>query len=162
MKKLARTLDEGLVAVEKFVLFSLMLALCLTMALQVLSRYLLPDPIAWSEEVSRYLFVWLGMVGASVAMHARHHFGIEIVVDVLPPRLQALAAVLAELVIAATCITFAIQGWRFVSINAFNTGPASGIPLPWVTAAVPAGMVLIVVHLALGALYRPLGRKTHD
>ena len=54
--------------------------------LQVLMRYLFAYPNPWSEEVSRFCFIWLSLLGASLAVEHRAHFGFDQVTKALAPR----------------------------------------------------------------------------
>ena len=55
MKKVLHWLDENL---EEFLLVVFLIAMTLIMGIQVLSRYVLGQSLSWSEEITRYLFIW--------------------------------------------------------------------------------------------------------
>ena len=57
MKKMLHWLDENL---EEFLLVVFLIAMTLIMGIQVLSRYVLGQSLSWSEEITRYLFIWSG------------------------------------------------------------------------------------------------------
>lgn len=64
----------------------LMVVMTIIIALQIVYRYLLGDPLIWSEEAARFIFVWIVFLGASTAVRERAHVGISFLVDKLPPR----------------------------------------------------------------------------
>ena len=156
LARTAHLVDCWLTNLEKVLVFLLLTSLTLAVLLQVVSRHLLAEPNPWTEELARYLFVWMSMLGASIATQMRAHFGLEMLLKNLPVHLRVVAAVLAWLVVAGTAASFAFYGWAFVSMTSLSTGPATDLPMSWIHAAIPVGMSAIVVHLVLGAIYRPL------
>ena len=86
MTRRLRALDRGLVAVETCAVGVLVIAVCGVVLLQVLMRYLFAYPNPWSEEVSRFCFIWLSLLGASLAVERRAHFGFDQVTARLRPR----------------------------------------------------------------------------
>ena len=62
MKKILHWLDENL---EEFLLVLFLILMTLIMGVQVLSRYILGASLSWSEELTRYLFVWSGFLSVS-------------------------------------------------------------------------------------------------
>lgn len=79
MKRSKKPLEYYLIAV----LFTLLILVCF---LQVLFRFVLSLPLAWTEELSRYLFILLVYVGASAAAGEGKHVRVEIIDSVLPAK----------------------------------------------------------------------------
>ena len=52
--------------------------------LQVVYRYVLTQPLHWSEELARYLFVWLSILGATLGLQKRGHFGLDFFYRMFP------------------------------------------------------------------------------
>lgn len=150
--RLAAAVHRGLVLLEGALLVALLAALIAAVAVQVVSRYLLPVSAPWTEEAARYCFVWVSMLGAALGVRRGSHFGFDAVVRRLPAPLQRGVRAAALGVTAATAALIAVQGWRLLALGASETGPATGVPMPWVYAAIPAGGALILLHLGLGLL----------
>lgn len=62
MKKILHWLDENL---EEFILVIFLIAMTLIMGIQVFCRYVLGMSLSWSEELTRYLFIWCGFLSVS-------------------------------------------------------------------------------------------------
>ena len=88
--------DEPLIVVEEqeirnayfpedIVAFVLFWAMGGIVFLQFFTRYVLNDSVAWTEEIARYLLMWVTFVGAAVAMRRRVHIAVEVFLNVLPP-----------------------------------------------------------------------------
>jgi TRAP-type C4-dicarboxylate transport system permease small subunit len=55
---------------------------------QVFFRYVLNQPSPWTEELARYLFIWISMIGAAYGVKQQSHFGFEMLVKKMSPRMQ--------------------------------------------------------------------------
>ena len=73
-----RTLRHLAGHMEEYVAGTFMALLLLALSAQVASRYLLGSSIGWTEEVARYLFIWLVFLGASAAIRRRIHVAVDL------------------------------------------------------------------------------------
>lgn len=87
MKKVLHWLDENL---EEFLLVIFLIAMTLIMGIQVLSRYVLGQSLSWSEEITRYLFIWSGFLSVSYCSKKCLSIKIEQFVAIFPRRGKAL------------------------------------------------------------------------
>ncbi|MBO9644577.1 MAG: TRAP transporter small permease [Pseudacidovorax sp.] len=91
-----RWIDRACRAVENLV--ALMLAVMVVLVFgNVVLRYGFNSGITLSEEVSRWLFIWMTFLGALVALHERAHLGVDMVVGRLPPAGKKLCLLLSQL-----------------------------------------------------------------
>lgn len=136
-----------------FRLLKLMIALCLAlMVLMVLGnvvlRYVFNTGLTLSEELSRWLFVYLVFLGAIVALRERGHLGVDSLVSRLSPRGRR-ACLVASLLLMLWATALLLKGsWAQILINLETTAPASGLPVAIVYAAgliygVSAGLLLL-------------------
>ena len=114
---------------------------------QVVLRYGLGQPLTWSEEVSRYLFVWVVFLGGGVAARYRGHIVLDFVVSVLPPRIRLLLGTLMGLLsLAMLLVVFAWQGWILTLVSWRQESPATGLPVGVATLAIPVGGLLMALN----------------
>src|SRR5262245_8293075 len=116
--------------------------------LQVMLRYAGRAGIDGLDEVPRYLFVWLVMLGAAAAMHRGEHTLLGYFRDRFGRRGRALAIIFAN---AAGIVLFAYfikLSFVLVPNAQFQTSAGLGLPLGYVYAAVPVGAVLIILPMA--------------
>ena len=64
-----------------FAAILIMAALVLDVLWQVLSRYILKNPSAWTEELAAFLLVWAGLLGSCIALRQKAHLGIDYFVE---------------------------------------------------------------------------------
>jgi TRAP-type C4-dicarboxylate transport system permease small subunit len=129
--------------------------------LQVILRFLGKAGIDGIEEVPRYLFIWLVMIGAAAAMHRNEHTVLDYFLNRMPPRLRAATLALTT---AASIGLFAYLiklSWVLVPNAQLQTSAGLNLPLGYVFAAIPVGAVLIILPMLrhLLAALRDVWRK---
>lgn len=117
-------LDRALTAVC-VVLFA---ALVLDVTWQVFSRQVLGSPSGWSEELAKYLFIWLGLFGAALVFGERGHIAMDVVVRRLPRAAQVVLAVVVQLAILTFTGLALLWGGFLVSQLAWNQN-LTGLPI---------------------------------
>ena len=123
---------------------ALLVGLCLVVLIGVVSRAF-GRPVSWSEEVARYLYVWLTFVGAAVAAKRGANFSLNLVASRLGPRWARAMAALADLGTAAFGVALVVYSGPLIDLAAHQRGAAVAIPLSWVFAALPTGGLLMAV-----------------
>lgn len=114
------------------------------LAAGVFWRYVLQDSLSWSDEVAKYLMVWLVFAGAPIAMRMGDHVAISILPNLLPARLRAAFMAALTVIVISFCLVlgyysflFAWNGWGQIAIS------VGRLPLFWIFVSVPLGMALI-------------------
>ena len=116
--------------------------------LQVVLRYLGWAGIDGLDEVPRYLFVWLVMLGAAAAMHRGEHTLLGYFRDRLGRRGRALAIIAANTAGIAFFAYLIKVSFVLVPNSNFQTSAGLGLPLSYVYVAVPVGAALIILPMA--------------
>jgi TRAP-type C4-dicarboxylate transport system permease small subunit len=142
VKKLLRTLDEA----TKIVIYVLLACMIVNTASSVFARYVLQNAISWSEEASRYLMVWMGFLGMSLAMRDGEHVSVVFVVDAMPGSLRRILRYLAQAVSLAFLVLLLIYSISQLSTVRDQTSIALMLPMSVPYAAVTAGAALMVIQ----------------
>jgi TRAP-type C4-dicarboxylate transport system permease small subunit len=119
---------------------------------QVVLRFFGSAAIDGLEEVPRYLFVWLVMIGSAAAMHRGEHTVLDYVVNSLPHPTRALTIVLSNAAGIGLFLYLIKLSLVLVPNSQLQTSPGLGLPLGYVFAAVPVGAALIVLPMARNLL----------
>ncbi len=114
-----------------------LLVACLTLMVfmvlgNVILRYTMNSGIDISEELSRYLFVWLTFIGAVVAFREGAHLGVDSLVAKLSRTGKMVCLVLSDLLMLVCCAVFFWGTWQQAGINLTNKATISGISMLWV------------------------------
>ncbi|GAA4965396.1 TRAP transporter small permease [Kineococcus glutinatus] len=92
-------------------------ALVLDVMWQVFTRQVLDAPSAWSEELAKYLFIWLGLLGSALVFGERGHVGVELLVQKAPPAVQrVLSLTVQTTILLFAVVALAWGGWQVVDI----------------------------------------------
>ena len=140
-----KTLDKILGSVLVF----LMAAIVIAVLWQVFSRYVLQSASSFTEEIARFLLIWIGILGAAYASGQQDHLAINI----LPPKLNEKNRIKLRIGINILIILFVIfamiiGGGNLVYVN-FELGQSSAalaIPLGYVYMVLPLSGVLVIVY----------------
>ena len=130
----------------KALLTGLMALLLVPVTLQILSRYtgLIPRYI-WTEELARFCFIWIVLVGATIAVREGTHFTADFLPHPKSQRLEALARMFADLVVFLVALIFVIWGWPLVKFGLLQESEMAELPMIWIYAAWPiAGLTSIL------------------
>lgn len=115
----------------------------------VFTRFLLGSQAGWTEELARFLLIWIALLGGAVAFGARSHLGVDYFVGKLDPEANKLMAVVAHLVVLVFAVSiFLVGGFQVVrdSLLMEQTTPALGWKMGHVYLALPISGVFMVIY----------------
>lgn len=120
---------------------------------QVISRYIFGYTFDWSEELSRFLFVWVVFIGSALIIGDKGHMAVQL----LPDRLSGTkAGFFLQLFIKAASLVFIllliIQGSKMTKTMMFQTAPALNLPMGIVYVIIPVSGVLMLLYLIRDSL----------
>lgn len=135
------------------ILGSLLILLMATMLLSVLwqifTRYVLNSPSSVTEELSRFTFIWIGILGAAYASGQKIH----VTIDLLSPKLNEkqqrfVQTAIAVLIMLFCLLALVIGGGNLVYINHLlgQQSAALNLPLSTVYSVLPLGGVIIIIY----------------
>lgn len=143
---------------EAFIVLALAAMVVMVFA-NVVLRYGFNSGITVSEELARFVFVWLTFVGAVVTFREHAHLGVETLVKQFGARGRLISMVLADAIIVLCMVVLFVGTWMQLPINATIAAPVTGIPLIWVygvTLFTASGIGLLaaarIVRAALGLI----------
>jgi TRAP-type C4-dicarboxylate transport system permease small subunit len=156
MLKRLEWIDRILGMVLQPVIFVGMISLTAVITLQIVSRVLFTS-VSWTEEVSRFLLIWVTFLGATLAFQQGRHIAVTLMRDNLPLRLRKIVTGLSIMIMIAFLVTLAVIGWRYMNLQSFQKSPSLRISMTYiyavmpVTAAIMAGLATIdLIRLLAG------------
>ncbi|WP_416307506.1 TRAP transporter small permease [Neptunicella sp. SCSIO 80796] len=154
MKSIIQILDKILAAA----LISAMSCILLAVSWQVISRYLLGDPSSVTEELARFLLIWIGMLGAVYAYRQNAHLGLNLLLDKMHPVRQRLTrAGIQIVVIIFSALVLLYGGSELVDLTMElnQISAALGINMGYVYAVLPisGGMLILYALFNLTELF---------
>ncbi|GAK03932.1 TRAP-type C4-dicarboxylate transport system, small permease component [Geomicrobium sp. JCM 19037] len=119
--------------------------LLLVVVIQILSRYF-PYDFTWTEELSRYLFVYSIVTAAPLALRKQEFIRIDMLILALPKSIQRIyETVISVLIILFSAVLF-VFGIQFTGLGLDFYAPTLGIPMAYAYAAVPILGLLLIVY----------------
>ena len=138
--------------VLEYALAGIMAIMVVNVLWQVASRYLLGDASSFTEELARFLLIWLGLLGSAYATGKRLHLAI----DLLPRKVEGKQAVTVNYIIQATVLLFGLivmflgGVWLVnMTFSLKQTSAALGVPLGYVYLVMPISGILIAYYSLL-------------
>jgi TRAP-type C4-dicarboxylate transport system permease small subunit len=141
----ARRLAEGLTRVTETIGALLMLAIVVVNFLQVFFRYVLFEPLGWTEEAMRYSVAWLTFLLAGAVLYRGEQLSIDLLANVLPASLRRVQSITVLLLIAAFCLILVAYGLPQAIRNLQQLSPSAQIPMIVPYLSIVAGGLLMLV-----------------
>lgn len=124
---------------------------------QVFTRFVLHDPSTWTEELARFMLIWVSLLGAAVALGRGAHLGIDYFVSKMPEKIRRRTEVFAFFSIAVfSLLVMFIGGLELVRSNLAlgQTSPALGVKMGYVYLAIPISGFFLTLYAVIGVVER--------
>jgi len=146
MFRVLHRINQAIGYLEMGALVFLTVLMVLVVFSQVFFRYVLNQPNPWTEELARYLFIWISMLGAAFGVMKRSHFGFDLLVKKMPPYLQKFEHVFVHACMGILIFALIYYGCRMYRVVAFQITPALQIPMRYVYLSLPVSGFLMGFH----------------
>lgn len=157
MKKASSALSQLLNGVLAFALA----AMSILVFVNVILRYAFNSGITWSEEMARFLFIWMTFLGAIAGLKDNDHLGVDMLIKKLPYKLKKVVFVISNLLVLYILWLVLDGSYKMTLLNMDSKAPATGLPMSFIygTGIVTSiGMGMIVIY----HLYRTLFKKATE
>jgi TRAP-type C4-dicarboxylate transport system permease small subunit len=140
---------EGLTAALEYLSMACVTVMAILVIAQVVLRYVFNDPLTWSEEMARIVFIYLAFVGIGAAYGRRRHMSIDALIILLPARIKkavqfSVVGVASAFLVAVIVITFR----SIVELHRMDiTTPALEYPMALVYLIVPLGLSALIAQM---------------
>jgi len=144
-KPWAAAIDRAVGAVIEPLAALLVLVEIIILAAGVFTRYVLGNPLVWSDELATIILLWLAMLGSVVAYRRGEHIALSVLVRRAPPGVRRVLETIASVVTALFVIELMPASIKFFQQEQIDVTPALGIPQSYVVLAVIVGLGLILL-----------------
>ena len=143
MEKMMQSLEKAMEYLVAFIMFSL----TVIVFTQVLLRYVIRTSLPWTEEMARYLFVWLVFIATSVCVKKQAHLGIDFLVIRLSPKVQRHLYTLSLVLSLAFSIVVVHKGYDLLTRSVDQISPMLHVPMSFVYIIIPVSYMVICLVL---------------
>lgn len=142
--------------INEYFIIGVMAAMCLVLLGQVVSRYIFSKPLTWSEELARYMFVWMALIGSAWCGRGHIHVRMTAVVNKFPPLAVRILQMAISLMIAVTCFYLFPHACEIFIKQSKLKAVTLGVSLGIEYIAAPIGILMIAVQWFVDFLYAAL------
>lgn len=148
-RKLLKTVDTINGAI-KAILGIFLMIMSAIIIIQVVFRFILHAALPWSEELTRYLMIYIVFFGAAYAVRYNKLMRVEFVETILPQKAQKWYFLLMNAVLIFTFLVITIAGFEFTRMALNQRSPGLHVRMAYVYVAIPiSGILMMVNSLAL-------------
>lgn len=115
----------------------------------VFNRFIFKQAITWSDEATRYLFIWVSLIGASIGVEQGVHANVSVFVDFIPKSVRKYAYVIANVLCILFCIVLVYTGMQLVVAQSNQVSAAMRINMTFVYLSIPVSFALMGVNFAV-------------
>jgi len=118
----------------------------------VIARYAMHNPFTWTEEASRFLMIWMVLLGMSVVTRNRENLCVEFLVIKLPVFLQRIIKFINEVLVMGFLYILVVEGFKMALKAKVQMVPSLGITMYYPLLCIPVGGMLTMIQLGLQML----------
>lgn len=138
----------------------MLVAMVLVTGMQIICRVLF-TALSWSEEMTRYLLVWSTFIGGGIVYKNAGHISVTLLQDHCPHIFQKVLKILVHLVCGVFCTIAVYYGFKYMRMQGNQLSAALRIPMRYMYMAVPAGCLVIDLHI-VDAILQLLVKKDEE
>lgn len=137
----------------------LLAAIVAASSVQVFSRYVMHSAVTGTEEFSRYCFIWMSMLGASIAVGQLLHPSVTIVTDRLHGGARKVSMAFIYLIIIGSALLLTVYGIKMVSTTTRQLSSILRLPMCYIYLSLPVGGIGMIVHALINMADELIGKK---
>lgn len=140
-----KTILDFIEKVIKKLLIIILMVFTTIVVMQIVARYLLNSPLTWSEQVARYLFIWMIMLGTPVLFRMKAHIVFDLLFNKFPPILQKVVGYINLLFITAFSFYYFVHSLNLCLRSGKTIAAGIEIPMNYVYSAQPVAAGLLIL-----------------
>ncbi|PYF80462.1 MULTISPECIES: TRAP transporter small permease [Marinomonas] len=141
---------------------SALLAIAAVVVLQVFSRFLLPSSPIWTEELSRYLFVYLIVMGSGLVIRHNRHVRLELFQGALNRFWNKVYQIFCHLLAGSFAIYILPYAIKYAQVGRWQTSPALEVPMYWAFLSVSFFFALTAFYSFMSVVLVLLDRDDQE
>lgn len=151
--KVLKFLDKH---IEEIILVFLLSVTSLLTFAQVVMRYIAKSPLSWSEEISRYMFIWMIYIGVSYGVKRDAHIKVDFLMNLFPKSIRKGILAISDLIFMAFSLFIVVTGFEVATkiLELGQKSPAVGFQMGYVYFATVVGFGLTLIRLIQNFIIR--------
>lgn len=117
--------------------------------LQVFFRFVLDTPLTWSDELGRFLFIWMVFIGAAIVSFDDKHLTVEVIQERMSTKIKLISSIIIRTLAVAFLLITIFSSFDLVRVSHYLTSGALNIPFSYWRVAAPVGSALMVIFIII-------------
>lgn len=145
-------LSDRVDKIVSYLCIALGILMTVTTLTGIMFRYVMTNPLPWTEELARYSMIWMGLLAISMGVKRQEHLGVNLIVKLLPVTFQKILRIMTRVLIAFFLIELIRYGYGMAVNGNTQIAPALQIPMSYVLSSVPVAALVSLIQLFLISL----------
>ncbi len=137
-------LENVLYKILSYLCGVLIFAMTVLIFVQVICRYAMNDSLTWSEEIGRFIFVWITFLGLPVALKAKAHVALDLLLKKTSGAFHRTLLIINAILTAVLASAIFYSGLQLVKLGSRQKSSALMIPMDYVYLVIPIGGILLL------------------
>lgn len=112
----------------------------------VFNRFILRQAVTWSDEATRYLFIWVSLIGASIGVEENVHANVSVFVDFIPKKVRKYIYIISNVLCVFFCVVMVYTGIQLVIAQSNQVSAAMRINMSVIYLALPVSFILMGIN----------------
>lgn len=147
LKRISGTLSRSSLKGVQIIVIAMVVVMTVLVIMQVLMRYLFSSAFSWSEEIARYLMIWVSFLGAGLALQQGLHIGVEALVTRISPRKRRWVSLVSKAAVFFFLVVLTVGGFQLTWFVRNQSSPALFLSMSWAYGAAAAGGLFMAIQL---------------
>jgi len=133
--------------IMKYIISAFFIVLAILVVLQVITRFVINYPLSWSEEIARYLMIYIVFIGSGLAMRRQQHIAIDFILETVSPKNKRRLNIIILWICAVFFTVLCYFGLQLTLIVIGQATPTLQFSMAWAYAAIPIGSLLMLLNV---------------
>ena len=145
--------------IMEYLIIIVLVAMSLIVLWQVFTRFVLNDPSTWSEELAKYLMIWLAFLAGAMGIKTGSHLGLTLISESIEnPKMKKIIWSISYILCFITGLIIAIYGYKFMLAGKLKTASSMSFTMTPVYAIIPISGVIMMLN-SIEKIYYAVSKK---
>lgn len=147
MKDLFLSVNKYIIMGEKILLGLSLSLMVILLAIGVFCRYILGDPLVWSESIAKLLIVWMTFIGTSVSFSENNNIKVDSLIECFPGKIKKVIEVCVDIITATILLYMCHLGFVYFGTTLSSTSPILEVSMGLFSFGMPMMLSLSILHI---------------
>lgn len=144
---------KDLAAIFRYLIGFLMLVLVVVTIAQVIARFVFSQPLIWSDELARFILIWMVFIGAAIVSYDDKHLSVELFQEKMSPRVKLITSLIMRMIILLFLAVTIYSSIELVKVSHYTKSGALEIPFSFWRVASTVGSSLMFIFVIIRSIY---------